>query len=41
MIPTNRAVAVLERGPTWNHTTYLDLAFLRLAAAQGPDLRAS
>jgi uncharacterized protein len=32
IIPTNRAVEVLERGPTWNYTTFLDLAFLVLAA---------
>jgi uncharacterized membrane protein YraQ (UPF0718 family) len=32
IIPTNRAVEILERGPTWNYTTFLDLAFLLLAA---------
>jgi uncharacterized protein len=32
IIPTNRAVAVLERGPIWNYTSYLDLVFLVLAA---------
>jgi uncharacterized protein len=32
IIPTNRAVAVLERGVTRNYTSYLDLAFLFLAA---------
>jgi uncharacterized membrane protein YraQ (UPF0718 family) len=31
IIPANRAVEVLERGPTWNYTSYLDLAFLVLA----------
>jgi uncharacterized membrane protein YraQ (UPF0718 family) len=32
IIPTNRAVTVLERGPTWNYTSWLDLVFLLLAA---------
>jgi uncharacterized membrane protein YraQ (UPF0718 family) len=32
IIPTDRAIAVLERGPTWNYTSYLDIAFLLLAA---------
>jgi uncharacterized membrane protein YraQ (UPF0718 family) len=31
IIPTNRAVEVLESGPSWNYTTYLDLVFLVLA----------
>jgi YHS domain-containing protein/uncharacterized membrane protein YraQ (UPF0718 family) len=32
LAPTNHHVAVLETGPTWNYTTFLDLAFLVLMA---------
>jgi uncharacterized membrane protein YraQ (UPF0718 family) len=32
IIPTNRAVEVIEHGLSWNYTSYLDLAFLILAA---------
>jgi uncharacterized membrane protein YraQ (UPF0718 family) len=32
IIPTSRAVPVLEQGPTWNYTSILDIAFLLLAA---------
>lgn len=32
IIPTNRAVTVIEQGPTWNYTTVLNLVFLVVAA---------
>jgi uncharacterized membrane protein YraQ (UPF0718 family) len=32
IIPTDRAVSVIESGPSWNYTSYLNVAFLILAA---------
>jgi len=31
LIPTNRAVGVIDAGPSWNYTTILNLAFLVIA----------
>src|ERR1700682_4248399 len=33
LVPTNHHVALLETGPSWNYTTFLDIAFLILMAA--------
>src|SRR5205085_514411 len=32
IIPTDRAVAVIEQGPSWNYTSFLNFAFLLLTA---------
>jgi uncharacterized membrane protein YraQ (UPF0718 family) len=32
IIPTDRAVSAIEQGPSWNYTSYLNVAFLILAA---------
>ena len=32
LVPTNHHVALLETGPSWNYTTFLDIAFLILMA---------
>jgi uncharacterized membrane protein YraQ (UPF0718 family)/YHS domain-containing protein len=32
LVPTNHHVAVFETSPTWNYTTFLDIAFLILVA---------
>src|SRR6202521_3735737 len=33
LVPTNHHVALLETGPSWHYTTFLDIAFLILMAA--------
>ena len=33
IIPTNRAVSVIEQGPTWNYTSVLNIIFLVIACA--------
>jgi uncharacterized membrane protein YraQ (UPF0718 family)/YHS domain-containing protein len=35
MVPTNRHVTILETYPTWNYTTFLNIAFLALIALLG------